>query len=96
MRDSITPEQAPGSGPRSPQSPSGPRDGAQDVRVAQNASEGPPGTSSVAELREHVTAIHLIGVQLDKMRDQLDEIENWFWHQLADAREQQTPGAPDA
>ena len=93
--DPISPELPPRDRLNGPQGASTPAGGALDVRVAQNGSQGPSEASSVTELREHVTAIHLMGLQLDKMRDQLDEIENWFWHQLADAREQQsTPADP--
>ena len=41
MRDSITPEQAPGSDPRSPQGASTPAGGAREGRGAYAASEGP-------------------------------------------------------
>ena len=46
--------------------------------------------------RDFVTVLHLAGQRLDKVRDELTEIEGWFWEQLGNLREQAAEPAKTA
>lgn len=54
----------------------------------ENEAEPEPLTEEQL-IRQHVTAVHLMG-------DQLASVESWLWQQLADARDTTPPAAPAA